>query len=231
MPIQKILLVDDQDRTAPCPTADQARLCRAHRRRTARAMRRRRGEADLILMDVVMPGQNGFQRPARSPRDPRFTDVPVIMCTSKNQETDKVWGMRQGRATTSSAGRSGRAGGQDPRLRLTGTAGMAKKEALRELQSRLASGCRRPAGGAAAPGWPWRWPAAPAVPRCARRARFSRWTSIVPVPHTHRWFMGCRQPARPPARRGRPGGLPRRPRLPGGARAGAAGRLQPVRWT
>ena len=29
-------------------------------------------------------------------RDPRFLDVPVIMCTSKNQETDKVWGMRQG---------------------------------------------------------------------------------------------------------------------------------------
>ena len=29
-------------------------------------------------------------------RDPRFADVPVIMCTSKNQETDKVWGMRQG---------------------------------------------------------------------------------------------------------------------------------------
>ena len=52
---------------------------------------------DLILMDVVMPGQNGFQL-TRAPitRDPRFADVPVIMCTSKNQETDKVWGMRQG---------------------------------------------------------------------------------------------------------------------------------------
>ena len=51
---------------------------------------------DLILMDVVMPGQNGFQLTRAITRDPRFTDVPVIMCTSKNQETDRVWGMRQG---------------------------------------------------------------------------------------------------------------------------------------
>jgi twitching motility two-component system response regulator PilH len=50
----------------------------------------------LILMDVVMPGQNGFQLTRSITRDPRFSDVPVIMCTSKNQETDKVWGMRQG---------------------------------------------------------------------------------------------------------------------------------------
>ena len=59
---------------------------------------RRLGEdkPDLILMDVVMPGQNGFQLTRAITRDPRFLDVPVIMCTSKNQETDKVWGMRQG---------------------------------------------------------------------------------------------------------------------------------------
>jgi len=59
---------------------------------------RRLGEnkPDLILMDVVMLGQNGFQLTRAITRDPRFADVPVIMCTSKNQETDKVWGMRQG---------------------------------------------------------------------------------------------------------------------------------------
>lgn len=51
---------------------------------------------DLILMDVVMPGQNGFQLTRAITRDPRFTDLPVIMCTSKNQETDRVWAMRQG---------------------------------------------------------------------------------------------------------------------------------------
>jgi twitching motility two-component system response regulator PilH len=51
---------------------------------------------DLILMDVVMPGQNGFQLTRAISRDPQFSDVPIIMCTSKNQETDRVWGMRQG---------------------------------------------------------------------------------------------------------------------------------------
>jgi len=51
---------------------------------------------DLILMDVVMPGQNGFQLTRTISRSPEFSDVPIIMCTSKNQETDRVWGMRQG---------------------------------------------------------------------------------------------------------------------------------------
>ena len=51
---------------------------------------------DLILMDVVMPGQNGFQLTRAITRDAQFADVPIIMCTSKNQETDRVWGMRQG---------------------------------------------------------------------------------------------------------------------------------------
>jgi twitching motility two-component system response regulator PilH len=51
---------------------------------------------DLILMDVVMPGQNGFQLTRAISRTPDFADVPIIMCTSKNQETDRVWGMRQG---------------------------------------------------------------------------------------------------------------------------------------
>ena len=51
---------------------------------------------ELILMDVVMPGQNGFQLTRTITRDPLYSDIPIIMCTSKNQETDRVWGMRQG---------------------------------------------------------------------------------------------------------------------------------------
>ena len=51
---------------------------------------------ELILMDVVMPGQNGFQLTRAITRDPLYSDIPIIMCTSKNQETDRVWGMRQG---------------------------------------------------------------------------------------------------------------------------------------
>jgi len=51
---------------------------------------------DLILMDVVMPGQNGFQLTRSIHRTPVYSDIPIIMCTSKNQETDRVWGLRQG---------------------------------------------------------------------------------------------------------------------------------------
>ena len=54
------------------------------------------GKPDLILMDVVMPGTNGYQLTRSITRDPRYSDVPVIMCTSKGQETDRVWGLRQG---------------------------------------------------------------------------------------------------------------------------------------
>ncbi len=51
---------------------------------------------DLILMDVIMPGMNGFQATRMISKDDSTKDIPVIMCTSKGQETDKVWGMRQG---------------------------------------------------------------------------------------------------------------------------------------
>ena len=99
MAIQKVLLVDDSK--TELHHLSEILLKRGYQVRTAEngdeAMRRLGEEKpDLILMDVVMPGQNGFQLTRAITRDPRFADVPVIMCTSKNQETDKVWGMRQG---------------------------------------------------------------------------------------------------------------------------------------
>jgi len=51
---------------------------------------------DCILMDIVMPGMNGFQATRKLTQDPGTTGIPVIMITSKDQETDKIWGMRQG---------------------------------------------------------------------------------------------------------------------------------------
>ncbi len=51
---------------------------------------------DCILMDVVMPGMNGFQATRKLTQDPGTRDIPVIMITTKDQETDKIWGMRQG---------------------------------------------------------------------------------------------------------------------------------------
>jgi twitching motility two-component system response regulator PilH len=51
---------------------------------------------DLVLMDVVMPGQNGFQATRTLTRDEATKNIPVIICTSKGQDTDKSWGMKQG---------------------------------------------------------------------------------------------------------------------------------------
>lgn len=51
---------------------------------------------DLILLDIVMPGQSGFQFARTLTRDEKYMDIPIILCTSKDQETDRVWGLRQG---------------------------------------------------------------------------------------------------------------------------------------
>lgn len=51
---------------------------------------------DLILMDVVMPGVNGFQATRELARDPDTASIPIVMVTTKGLETDKIWGMRQG---------------------------------------------------------------------------------------------------------------------------------------
>ncbi len=51
---------------------------------------------DLILMDVVMPDLNGFQATRKISKDERTSHIPIIIVTTKNLETDKVWGMRQG---------------------------------------------------------------------------------------------------------------------------------------
>ncbi len=53
-------------------------------------------QPDCILMDVVMPGMNGFQATRQLTKDPTTASIPVIMITTKDQETDKIWGMRQG---------------------------------------------------------------------------------------------------------------------------------------
>ncbi len=51
---------------------------------------------DLVLMDVVMPGLNGFQATRQLSKLPETANIPVIMVTTKDQQTDRVWGMRQG---------------------------------------------------------------------------------------------------------------------------------------
>jgi twitching motility two-component system response regulator PilH len=99
MPIKNILIVDDSptDRqflsellakngfqVSTAENADEA-LAKA-----------KQLKPDLVLMDVVMPGQSGFQATRALSRDEATKQIPVIICTSKSQETDKAWGLKQG---------------------------------------------------------------------------------------------------------------------------------------
>ncbi len=99
MPISKVLVVDDS-RTELMHLSDLLEKG-GYTVRTAENAEQalpalQADRPDLILLDVVMPGQNGFQLTRTITRDPQYAGVPVIICSSKNQETDRVWGMRQG---------------------------------------------------------------------------------------------------------------------------------------
>ncbi|WP_026362201.1 response regulator [Geopsychrobacter electrodiphilus] len=54
------------------------------------------GKFDLIILDVIMPGKNGFQVCRTLKKDPAFKDTPIILLTSKSENSDKFWGMKQG---------------------------------------------------------------------------------------------------------------------------------------
>ena len=56
----------------------------------------RQAQPDLVLMDVILPGQNGYQATRTLSRDGITRHIPVIICTTRGQESDRVWGMRQG---------------------------------------------------------------------------------------------------------------------------------------
>lgn len=56
----------------------------------------KRERPDLILMDVVMPNLNGFQATRSIAKNPDTSHIPIVLVTTKDQETDKVWGIRQG---------------------------------------------------------------------------------------------------------------------------------------
>ena len=99
MPIRKILVVDDSptERLAlhEVLTRNGYEVLTAQNGEEA-IVRSQADRPDLILMDVVMPVMNGYQATRTISRNESTRDIPIIMCTSKGQETDKIWGMRQG---------------------------------------------------------------------------------------------------------------------------------------
>jgi twitching motility two-component system response regulator PilH len=56
----------------------------------------KREKPDLVIMDVIMPGMNGFQATRNLSRDAETAHIPILIVTTKSMETDRVWGLRQG---------------------------------------------------------------------------------------------------------------------------------------
>jgi twitching motility two-component system response regulator PilH len=99
MAIQKILVVDDSptERYFLSDVLIKNGFSVSTAENGAEALQKIKADKpQLVLMDIVMPGQNGFQVTRAITRDPEMQDVPVIICTSKGQETDRIWGLRQG---------------------------------------------------------------------------------------------------------------------------------------
>ena len=99
MPVKKILVVDDSptDRQYMLETLGKKGFQVVVAENGEDAIVKAKAELpDLILMDVVMPGLNGYQATRQITRDDATKHIPVIMCTSKGADTDKIWGMRQG---------------------------------------------------------------------------------------------------------------------------------------
>lgn len=99
MPINKVLIVDDSKTETMFMTEllqSNGFSVRSAENADEAFKRLAEEKPDLILMDVVMPGQNGFQLTRAVNRTLEYSDIPIIICTSKNLETDRVWGMRQG---------------------------------------------------------------------------------------------------------------------------------------
>ena len=99
MPVKKVLVVDD----SPTERHFMVDLLTKNGYQVITAESGEEGIAkakaehpDLVLMDVVMPGLNGYQATRTLTRDDATKDIPVIVCTSKAQETDRIWGLRQG---------------------------------------------------------------------------------------------------------------------------------------
>lgn len=99
MKIRKVLVVDDSptDRYVLTTILERNGFAVDTAGSGEEAMQRLRTDRpELVLLDVVMPGQNGYQVTRQIARDPSLRDVPVMMCSVKSQETDRIWALCQG---------------------------------------------------------------------------------------------------------------------------------------
>jgi len=99
MPIHNILVVDDSptDRQYLTDLLAKSGFKVSSAASAEEAIAKvKQAKPDLVLMDIVMPGQNGFQATRALTTDEATKHIPIIICSTKGQETDKVWGMRQG---------------------------------------------------------------------------------------------------------------------------------------
>jgi twitching motility two-component system response regulator PilH len=99
MPVKKILVVDDSptDRAYLSEMLTQSGFQVVTADGGEEGVNKAKAEKpDLVMMDVVMPGMNGFQACRSITTGAETKHIPVFLCTTKNQETDKIWGQRQG---------------------------------------------------------------------------------------------------------------------------------------
>lgn len=99
MAIKKILVVDDSatDRFVLTEMLEQAGYSVITAENGEECLAKVAAEMpDLVVMDVIMPGLNGFQATRALSKDPKTSHIPVIMCTGKEQATDRLWALRQG---------------------------------------------------------------------------------------------------------------------------------------
>lgn len=99
MPITHVLVVDDSPNERHClnEILTKARFTVAFAFNGEEGViNAKASKPDLVVMAVGMPGLNGFQACRTMTQDGQTKHIPVILCTTKNQETDKIWAMRQG---------------------------------------------------------------------------------------------------------------------------------------
>ncbi len=99
MPVKRILIVDDSPTEIHLLTqmlSNNGYTVFTAGNGPEAITKARASRPDAILMDVVMPGMSGFEATRALSRDPQTAAIPVIICTTKSQETDKAWGLRQG---------------------------------------------------------------------------------------------------------------------------------------